>query len=552
MHLLLQPTTDAPSRPAARTDLAGARDKESLASKARPFRASFRKAVEQRTTSTDQSAAAKTASPSADEPRLGRAGKSASPSNDAAAIAPEGTPHPVEDGDATNGSEHGEILTGDPSQIPVDVALPVASSALPADPPAIAQVLPSTAQQPRSEVAAPVFDASDTFNLPQDRRDAGEAVRLNPGMAIHTTAADDRLAAEPVHIAEEARPAPHSTTLRPASSATSLQQEAEGSSAKPAHVQEVAASAPPLSGERMMVPRREQDGVNRAAASVSDGSQIERKPETVALRSAESALDMLKGLVRDAAAAGAPGQPVDADAVESDSAAVRRAEVVQQSVRFEQFNGRTLQVAAETSNLAEGILNVQPSGGMTMNTGGGERPLGGEGSALSGSAIAQELPDEAQPFTSRIVRGLTAMLNHRGGAMTMRLDPPELGALRVQMTIRDGVVSATFAASTGKAHGLLRQHLGLLRSALESHGLTVERLHIQNMTTAQNSQESARSDQQSGGGHDQSRGQGQPDAGHGQSRGHRDQEDATHRSGARRDGSAMLFEDMLTQEDEAP
>ncbi|MHC4446437.1 MAG: flagellar hook-length control protein FliK [Planctomycetota bacterium] len=81
--------------------------------------------------------------------------------------------------------------------------------------------------------------------------------------------------------------------------------------------------------------------------------------------------------------------------------------------------------------------------------------------------------------SGRIVRGLSALVNQRGGVMHMRLDPPDLGALRVQMTIARGAVAAEFQPTTVLAHSLLEQGLGVLRSALESHGLVVDRLTVQ-------------------------------------------------------------------------
>jgi hypothetical protein len=83
---------------------------------------------------------------------------------------------------------------------------------------------------------------------------------------------------------------------------------------------------------------------------------------------------------------------------------------------------------------------------------------------------------DADPFIAPVVRGLSVMMSQRGGAMTMRLEPPELGQLRVQMTIVRGIVTAEFQASTPQAHGLIEQHIATLRSALERQGLTVERL----------------------------------------------------------------------------
>ncbi len=82
-------------------------------------------------------------------------------------------------------------------------------------------------------------------------------------------------------------------------------------------------------------------------------------------------------------------------------------------------------------------------------------------------------------FSGRIVRGLSALVNQRGGVMHMRLDPPDLGVLRVQMTIARGTVAAEFQPSTVQAHALLEQGMGVLRAALESHGLVVDRLTVQ-------------------------------------------------------------------------
>ena len=60
----------------------------------------------------------------------------------------------------------------------------------------------------------------------------------------------------------------------------------------------------------------------------------------------------------------------------------------------------------------------------------------------------------------------------------MRLDPPELGALRVQMTIARGVVSAEFQPASQQAQALLEKGMATLRTALESQGLTVDRLSV--------------------------------------------------------------------------
>lgn len=119
-------------------------------------------------------------------------------------------------------------------------------------------------------------------------------------------------------------------------------------------------------------------------------------------------------------------------------------------------------------------------------------------------------------LSSQVLRGLNAMVNQRGGVLNMRLEPPELGQLRVQMTIARGVVTAQFHASTQQAQALLDQSMASLRSALENHGLTVDRLTV--TTSAPNQHADVRDGQSD----EQAPHQQHGDAGQGRSRGRRD------------------------------
>lgn len=103
---------------------------------------------------------------------------------------------------------------------------------------------------------------------------------------------------------------------------------------------------------------------------------------------------------------------------------------------------------------------------------------------------------------SRVMRSLTTMMNQRGGVMNIRLDPPELGELRIQMVLGRGSVSATFEATNEQTQAMLNKNLSALRTALESQGLTVERLHVQvnQGSGAQTQAEDATDDQSRHGG----------------------------------------------------
>jgi flagellar hook-length control protein FliK len=152
--------------------------------------------------------------------------------------------------------------------------------------------------------------------------------------------------------------------------------------------------------------------------------------------------------------------------------------------------------------------------------------LGGPPPTLAASGPSEQslgqtitgLNTEEPATTGRVIRGLTAMLAQRGGSMTMRLDPPALGHLRVQMTIAGGTVTAEFQPGTTEAQALLDRSIATLRSALESQGLTVERLTVHAAPSSSATRETA--DDQSQQQNQASR--NQSDAGDGRSRGRGD------------------------------
>jgi flagellar hook-length control protein FliK len=107
---------------------------------------------------------------------------------------------------------------------------------------------------------------------------------------------------------------------------------------------------------------------------------------------------------------------------------------------------------------------------------------------------APQLPPEAQFADANhdsIVTGVKAQLLPHGGSMQIRLDPPELGALKVMVEMRDGAMTATFQTSNEDATRLLSHSLNQLKQVLEGQGVSVERLQVQ---------QAPRNDSQSSGG----------------------------------------------------
>ncbi len=98
----------------------------------------------------------------------------------------------------------------------------------------------------------------------------------------------------------------------------------------------------------------------------------------------------------------------------------------------------------------------------------------------SALALAKAEPEKGQgPIPAAALRGLAAALRQGGGTVTLRLNPETLGSLKVQVSTQDAKVIARFEASTDQARQLLLEHVESLRSAMESRGLSVDKIVVE-------------------------------------------------------------------------
>lgn len=107
--------------------------------------------------------------------------------------------------------------------------------------------------------------------------------------------------------------------------------------------------------------------------------------------------------------------------------------------------------------------------------------------AQPGQVAQTQDTDNTQLNTARIARGLQNAVHQKGGAVTLRLTPPEMGTVRIQLQIQNGTVNAQFHAETESTRTMLNQQLSHLRTALENQGLSVERLGVQTMQNSSGS-----------------------------------------------------------------
>ena len=79
----------------------------------------------------------------------------------------------------------------------------------------------------------------------------------------------------------------------------------------------------------------------------------------------------------------------------------------------------------------------------------------------------------------QVESGMLRNLGEGTKQLSLRLDPPELGKLNLQLTVRGDEVKVVFKAENADTGQLLQENLGHLRQALESQGLKVGKMEVQ-------------------------------------------------------------------------
>jgi flagellar hook-length control protein FliK len=78
----------------------------------------------------------------------------------------------------------------------------------------------------------------------------------------------------------------------------------------------------------------------------------------------------------------------------------------------------------------------------------------------------------------KVVSAVKTELLPGGGTIQLRLDPPDLGPMRLEVRMEDGQMSASFVTASDQATSLLTHSLGQLKHALEGAGISVDKLQV--------------------------------------------------------------------------
>ena len=119
------------------------------------------------------------------------------------------------------------------------------------------------------------------------------------------------------------------------------------------------------------------------------------------------------------------------------------------------------------------------SGNLSANAMRSAAGTGDSSQAVDGSAQSTASADQVDRmrFVQRVANAFEAM-GDRSGSVRVRLSPPELGSIRLEITYRNGTVSARVQTDTAAARDILVENLPALRDHLAQQRIKVERFDV--------------------------------------------------------------------------
>lgn len=100
------------------------------------------------------------------------------------------------------------------------------------------------------------------------------------------------------------------------------------------------------------------------------------------------------------------------------------------------------------------------------------------GPAAQALRTAQPSGSLAPSSVERVAAAVKSQASLGGGRVKILLHPPHLGALRIEVAVRDGIVFARMETESNAARHQLQQHSNDLRQSLEDQGLSLGRMSV--------------------------------------------------------------------------
>lgn len=144
----------------------------------------------------------------------------------------------------------------------------------------------------------------------------------------------------------------------------------------------------------------------------------------------------------------------------------------------------TLAAGAKATSSDNSVITTQKTGKPTNSPAAGlVNSLGRlqRGGHVTGSNRSPEGNDAPQVDVARFVGRVSKAFQtaqQRGGTLQLRLSPPELGALRLELMVKDGAMTAALQTETDAARRVLLDHLPALRDRLAEQNIRIERFDV--------------------------------------------------------------------------
>jgi flagellar hook-length control protein FliK len=117
------------------------------------------------------------------------------------------------------------------------------------------------------------------------------------------------------------------------------------------------------------------------------------------------------------------------------------------------------------------------------------------------AAAPGSAPADRARFVQRVARAFEAM-GAREGSVRLRLSPPELGSLRLEIALRDGAMSARLEADNASTRNLLLDNLPALRDRLAEMDIKIQQFDVELNNRSSDGQSQRAADQPQSRDHD--------------------------------------------------
>ncbi|WP_449246310.1 flagellar hook-length control protein FliK [Desulfarculus baarsii] len=178
----------------------------------------------------------------------------------------------------------------------------------------------------------------------------------------------------------------------------------------------------------------------------------------------------------------------------------------------QQAGAQAQQAAAQARAAVAGASDKAETGARaTENALAGAASAAGKGSAVQiGDAVSKALPAYV---VRQVAQQMASMVRANQTQLTLNLKPEHLGALEMEISVKDGAVTATLTAETPSAKLALESGLGELQDRLAQQGIRVEKIEVALGSNASQDRQTAGADASGGqnGSNRHGDGQGQGD-----------------------------------------